>query len=100
MHKFFPIPAALFLIACKPDIDPKLLEAAEAQAEAQCNCTKEIDYAGCRARVDKEFPAPKLEDGWAVKYSPDSVAKMDAAISKSIKCSEIANAALQAQQPQ
>lgn len=93
MHKFLSIPAALLLMACKPDMDPKLIEAAEAQAEAQCNCTKEVDYMACRARVDKEHPSPKLEDGWAVKYSPDSVAKMDAAIQMSIKCSEIANAA-------
>jgi hypothetical protein len=99
MHKFLPFPAALLLIACKPDIDPKVIEAAEAQAEAQCNCTKEIDYAACRARVDEEHPSAKLEDGWAVKYSPDSVAKMDAAIQMMIKCSEIASAA-GAQQPQ
>jgi hypothetical protein len=99
MHKFFPIPAVLFLFACKPDIDPKLIEAAEAQAEAECNCMKEIDYRACRDRVDKEYPSAKLEDGWAVKYSQDSVAKLDAATQKSITCSEIANAA-QAPEPQ
>lgn len=94
MYKFLTIPAALLLIACKPDLDPKLIEAAEARAEAECNCTKEVDYRGCRGRVEKEHPSPQLEDGWAVKYSSDSVAKMDAAIQMSIKCSEIANAAL------
>jgi hypothetical protein len=99
MHKFLPIPAALLLIACKPDLQPRVIEAAEARAEAECNCTKEIDYRACRDRVDKEHPSLKLEDGWAVKYSKDSVAKMDATIQMSIKCSEIANAA-GANQPQ
>ncbi|HVI01243.1 MAG TPA: hypothetical protein VM869_21145 [Enhygromyxa sp.] len=93
MHKLLPIPAALLLLACKPDMDAKVLEAAEARAEAECNCNKEVDYKACRARVNKEHPSPGLEDGWAVKYSKDSVARMDAAIQMSIKCSDIANSA-------
>lgn len=89
-----PLAAALLLTACKPDIDPEIIRKENARADARCQCMKEVDYAGCIARVEAEHPAAKLEDGFAVKYSQSSVEQYDQAINKSFKCSEMASAAL------
>jgi hypothetical protein len=84
---------ALLLTGCKPDMDPKIIEAQKANAEARCACLKDVDYAGCLARADAEHPVINPEDGYGVKYSSESLEQYDAAVSMSIKCSEVANQA-------
>ncbi|MBA3550463.1 MAG: hypothetical protein H0T76_28645 [Nannocystis sp.] len=90
---------ALLLLACKPDIDPKVIEAQRARVEARCDCVKQSDYAGCTARVDAEHPVPRLEDGYGVKYSNSSLEQYDALVKMSIDCSELANRARSTESP-
>ncbi len=88
------IPAcALLLLACKPDIDPKVIEAQRAKVEARCDCVKQSDYAGCVARVDADYPVPRLEDGYGVKYSSSSLEQYDALVKMSTDCSQVADRA-------
>jgi hypothetical protein len=84
---------ALLLLGCKPDLDPKVIEAQMANTEAQCACVKDPDYAGCLARANAEHPAPKLEEGFKVKYSDASVQEHHQAIVMAAECSKAASLA-------
>jgi hypothetical protein len=84
---------ALLLLGCKPDLDPKVIEAQMANTEAQCACIKDPDYAGCLARANEEHPPPKLEEGFKVKYSDSSVQEHHNAIVLAHECSKAASLA-------
>jgi hypothetical protein len=94
-HRLFPTitTCALLLLGCKPDLDPKVIEDQKANTEAQCACVKAPDYAECLARANAEHPAPKLEEGFKVKYSDSSVQEHHQAILLAHECSKAASLA-------
>jgi hypothetical protein len=86
-----PIAAcALLLTGCKPDLDPKLIEAQTANTEAQCACVGKPEYDACLERANTEHPKAKPEDGFKEKYSDASVKAFHQQIVLAGECSKAA----------
>lgn len=78
------------LAACKEKMPKEWLEASKKRADGVCECAKTPDPVACRRKLDKETPAPRMPDGWAVKYDKADVDQVDAMTKLELECASLA----------